>query len=177
MGDSLDLEQHSLEHYFQVSEAKSKDIIDVHRNLKSFSKTCMNLWAHKKETNANKVLLRKIMERWIRTLTGSDKNYNDLREDMRESAEQIQDRYKILQKQRRNFSFGPQKRAKIPEKAWHDFAINPTNLVDIDYLNSDNNRFGRNQHPLQDKMNKTFKKSKTSKQAARPSVTGRKIRK
>eukprot|EP01083_Nonionella_stella_P111503 327052_1 len=42
-----DLEKQSLDHYLQVSEDKSRDqnyASDVHPNLKSFSKTCMNLW-------------------------------------------------------------------------------------------------------------------------------------
>ena len=168
-------DQSSLDHYLQTSEERAKDAafrIDIHPNLKSFAKTCMTLWAHKKETNANKALLRKIIERWIRTLTGSDSNYADLQEEMREQQQQIQQRSKILSKQKRQFNFGKRKRAQIPEKAWHDFAINPGNLVD-----GDGAGFGVRSHPLQDRMNKTFKRMATSKQAARPSVTGRKVRK
>lgn len=168
-------DQGSLNEYFQRSEDKSKDQqfrIDIHPNLKSFSKTCMYLWAHKKETNNNKVLLRKIIEKWIRTLTGSDTSYQDLHEDMREQQAQIKARAKILSKQTRNFNFGKRKRAQIPEKAWHDFAINPANIVD-----EGSTGFGQRSHPLQDRMNKTFKRLTSSKQASKPSITGRKVRK
>eukprot|EP01084_Bolivina_argentea_P167534 290746_1 len=114
--------------YLGWSEQKSKDDayrIDLHPNLKSFAKTCMNLWAHKKESTSNKALLRKIMEKWIRALTGSDRTYGDLRDEMRENKELIKKRYKVLQRQQRDFRSGG-KRAQIPEKAWHDFAIAPT---------------------------------------------------
>eukprot|EP00483_Globobulimina_turgida_P002435 UN02439 len=170
-------DHNSLDHYLQVSEDKSRDAhyaSDIHPNLKSFGKTCMNLWAHKQETFPNKQLLRKIMEKWIRTLTGSDSSYSDLREEMRESQEAIQERYKMLQKQKRDFNFGEQKRAKIPEKPWHDFATNPANLID-DELNI--SRGINNVHPLQERINKTFRRNTSSKQAALVSVTGRKKRK
>jgi len=180
----------SLDHYLQLSEDKCKDPSyanerSLNPKLVSFSKTCMLLWAHPQETMSNKVLLRRIMERWIRSLTGSDSNYSDLREEMRESQGAIQERYKILQKQQqkrrigRGAASGERKRAAVPEKAWHDFAINPGNLVDVD---GEGNPVvpgtGRGAaHPLQDRMNKTFKKSQSSKQYARPSITGRKTRK
>eukprot|EP01084_Bolivina_argentea_P124930 221391_1 len=163
-------DQNSLEHYLQVSEDNSKNpqyMSDIHPNVRSFSKTCMYLWANKKETHSNKQLLRKIMERWIRTLTGSDSTYSDLREEMRESQQSIQERYRILQRQKRDFNFGISKRARIPEKPWHDFATNPANLVDED-LNVTRGGFSAPSHPLQDRMNKTFKRTTTSKQAARP---------
>ena len=176
-----DTEPSKLSDYFLWSEQKSKDEsykIDLHPNLKSFAKTCMNLWAHKKETTANKTLLRKIMEKWIRTLTGSDRKYEDLLEDMKENKEQIKKRYKILQKQQRDFNFGEQKRAKIPEKAWHDFAIAPSRRVDPSEIeNMQHSARSHNNNPYNDRMNKTFKRTKTTKQAALPSITGRRIRK
>ena len=170
-------EQNSLDHYLQHSEERSKDPRfqnDIHPNLKSFSKTVMNLWANPKEINANKQSLRKIMEKWIRTLTGSDRTYAELREEMRESQKTIIQRNKVLSKQKRSYNFGEQKRAKIPEKPWHDFATNPADLVDQEAMNN-NTRQGS--HPMQERMNQTFKRGRSSKQAARPSVTGRKTRK
>ena len=127
-----------------------------------------------------KVLLRKIVEKWIRSLTGSDSNYSDLREEMRESQAAIQQRYRILQRQKGTAQFmaANRKRATVPEKAWHDFAINPQNLIDVD---GDGNPLLHGprtaSHPMQERMNKTFKKISSSKQAARPSITGRKVRK
>ena len=91
---------------------------------------------------------------------------------MREQQAQIRARSKILSKQKRDFNFGKKKRAQIPEKAWHDFAINPANIVD-----ESGNTFGQRSHPLQDRMNKTFKRMSSSKQASKPSITGRRVRK
>jgi len=175
-------DQASLSSYFSTSDEKARDAqyaIDIHPNLKSFAKTVMNLWAHKKETNGNKVLLRKIIEKWIRTLTGADASYGDLQDDMRENRQAIQQRYQMLQKQKRDFAnFGgaqKRKRAQIPEKAWHDFAIAPHSVVTEDDVK---NVFGNRAHPLQERMNKTFKRSANAgsssrHQAAKPSVTGR----
>merc|ERR1712130_302927 len=120
-------------------------------------------------------LLRKIMEKWIRTLTGSDSSYAELREEMKERQETIIQRNKVLSKQKRNYNFGEQKRAKIPEKPWHDFATNPRDLIDEDTMNA--NRTNNYNHPMQERMNQTFKRNTSSKQAARPSVTGRRTRK
>lgn len=177
------VEPATLMSYLEVSEDKSKDPQyqqPLHRTLKGFSRTVMRLWAHPKEANSNKVLLRKIMEKWIRSLTGSDSNYSDLREEMRESQLSIQQRAKILQKQKGSSHFitANKKRATVPEKAWHDFAIMPQNLIDVD---GDGNPLLHGtrtaSHPMQDRMNKTFKKSLSSRQAAKPSITGRKTRK
>ncbi len=178
------VEQGTLWEYFTVSEDKSKQPEyeqPLHPNLKGFCRTVMRLWAHPKEANSNKVLLRKIMEKWIRSLTGSDSNYSDLREEMRESQQAIQQRSRMLHKAKgsRNFVGPNQKRATVPEKAWHDFAINPQNLIDVD---GDGNPLLQGparapSHPMQDRMNKTFKKLTSSKQAAKPSISGRKTRK
>mmetsp|Transcript_46328 Transcript_46328/g.77020 ORF Transcript_46328/g.77020 Transcript_46328/m.77020 type:complete len:463 (-) Transcript_46328:90-1478(-) len=179
-------EQSSLDHYLQDSEDKAKealrggrgdddDDVEVHPGLKSFGKTVMNLWAHKDETNANKALLRRIIEKWIRTLTGSDASYAELREAMNENKQSIQQRFQILQRARhkRDLGLGERKRAQIPEKAWHDFAVAPVSTITAEEAQ---NVFGSRSNPMQDRMNKTFKRSTTTKQAARPSVTGRKVR-
>eukprot|EP00483_Globobulimina_turgida_P011923 UN11945 len=93
---------------------------------------------------------------------------------MRESREAIPERYKMLQNPKRDFNFGEPKRAKIPGKPWHDFATNPANLID-DELNI--SRGINNVPPLQEGINKTFRRNPGSKPAAFVSVTGRKKRK
>ena len=97
---------------------------------------------------------------------------------MEENRDIIKKRYKILQKQQRDFNFGKQKRAKIPEKAWHDFAIAPQIMIDSTELENAN-KISRsiNNNPFNDRFNRTLKKSSSSKQAALPSITGRRVRK
>merc|ERR1712032_1455583 len=162
--------------YFNVSEDKSKDANyaqPMHPKLKGFSRTVMKLWAHPKETNSNKALLRKIMEKWIRSLTGSNASYNELREALQDDAAIIRNRYRVLQKQKGSRHYVTNtKRATVPEKAWHDFAVNPANLVDVDGDGNPLLHRGRApSHPMQDRMNRTFKRATSTKQAARPSIT------
>jgi len=136
---------------------------------KGFGETMMTLWNHSEETQANKTLLRRVLMKWIRQITHADESEGD-RKDYTEQKNAIQKRNEILANQKKPWNTGPRKRARIPEKAWFDFHVEPAKR-DVNPERGDR-ILGVGRNAAIEAKFKTLTRGKSNVDM-RPSVTGR----
>ena len=193
----MNMELHKMDdcvNYLEASEERSNDpshcqINDINDKfnikfkLKGLCKTLMLLWCHKDETNENKQLLRKVIDKLIRKITHSNISYQEMREENvemnKEAMNNIIQRNKYDKKRRqllkqRNMGMSSKKRASIPQKPSFDFVFNPQSNVDTsDKMDNKMRKSGK--YSGLELGFKRIKNTKSRNQAYKPSITGRRV--
>ncbi|ETO28629.1 hypothetical protein RFI_08501 [Reticulomyxa filosa] len=145
-----------LNEYLTTSAEKARDTAyqeELLPNRKGFAETIMNLWASKYESRENKQLLHGMInsqsftipnlttcplqccdatfaQKWMYKIENANVDYGEIRDELGERKAEIMQRRDILQRQKQDFDSGPRKRARVPEKAWFDFAVIPRSRID-----------------------------------------------
>lgn len=141
---------------------------------KGFAETLMNLWASKFESRENKQLLCGMINKWLYKIENANIDYGEIRDELGERKAEIMQRRDVLQKQKQDFNVGPRKRAKVPERAWFDFAVIPRSKIDESEGGPAANREGvkKSKFASFDQRFQKQKKSATAKRVG-PSINGR----
>jgi len=142
---------------------------------KGFAETLMDLWASKYESKENKQLLHRMINKWLYKIENANIDYGEIRDELGERKAEIMQRQDILQQQKQEFNLEPRKRARVPEKAWFDFAVIPRSKIDESESGGPaNNRetIKKSKFAALDQRLQKQKKSATAKRIG-PSVNGR----
>jgi len=138
----------------------------------------MYLWCHKQETQENKNLLHKMMQKWILRLTNSNISWDEYRAEQSQNSHrrEVIERNLILNHQLKPLKIQQvtTKRARLPERPGFDFVTIPQSNIEEREDNSNNNNRRKN-----DKLNginerfRNLRQQRSSNRTIKPSITGK----